>query len=57
VKPDRIDSTEFETTSILKLIAERFDLDPLPSPRNAAVRSLARAFEEESSTPTVGAQP
>jgi phospholipase C len=56
VKPDRIDSTEFETTSILKLIAERFDLDPLPSPRNAAVRSLARAFEEESSTPTGGAQ-
>jgi phospholipase C len=40
-----IDSSEYETTSILKLIAERFDLDPLPSPRFKAVRSLARAFE------------
>jgi hypothetical protein len=27
------------------LIAERFDLDPLPSPRFQAVKSLAEAFE------------
>lgn len=47
VKPGRVDAREFETTSILKLIAERFGLDPLPSPRYAAVRSLAKAFEEE----------
>jgi acid phosphatase len=47
VTPGRIDSTEFESTSILKLIADRFDLDPLPSPRYAAVRSLAEAFEDE----------
>jgi phospholipase C len=40
-----IDSSEYETTSILKFIAERFDLDPLPSPRFKAVRSLAEAFE------------
>ena len=34
-KRGTIDSTELETTSILKLIAERFQLDPLPSARFA----------------------
>jgi phospholipase C len=40
-----IDSSEYETTAILKFIAERFDLVLLPSPRFKAVRSLAEAFE------------
>ena len=40
-----IDSTEFETTSILKFIAERFQLDPLPNSRFHAVKSLASAFD------------
>jgi phospholipase C len=44
-KRGTIDSTEFETTSILKLIAERFQLDPLPSTRFHAVKSLAGAFD------------
>lgn len=40
-----IDSTEYDTTSILKLIAERFDLKPLQSARFGAVRSIAGAFD------------
>jgi acid phosphatase len=44
-KRGTIDSTELETTSILKLIAERFQLDPLPSARFRAVKSLAGAFD------------
>jgi acid phosphatase len=44
VKAGTIDSRELETTSILKLIAERFQLDPLPSPRFRAVNSLSGAF-------------
>ena len=40
-----IDSTELETTSILKFIAERFQLDPLPSSRFHAVKSFAGAFD------------
>ena len=40
----KIDSTEFETSSILKLITERFNLEPLPSPRVQAVTSLAQAL-------------
>jgi phospholipase C len=43
-QPGTINSSEYDTTSILKFIAERFDLDPLPSPRFQAVRSLADAF-------------
>jgi phospholipase C len=42
-----IDSAEYETTSILRLIAERFDLDPLPSRRFQAAKSLGEAFDEE----------
>jgi phospholipase C len=45
IKPGAINSTEFETTSIAKLLVERFDLDPLPSPRFHAVRSLGELFE------------
>jgi acid phosphatase len=45
VKRGTIDSTSYDTTSILKLIAERFGLDPLPSPRFQAVESLARVFQ------------
>ena len=44
-KRGTIDSTELETTSILKLIAERFQLDPLPSARFRAVKSLIGAFD------------
>jgi acid phosphatase len=44
VKHGTIDSTSYDTTSILKLIADRFALDPLPSPRFQAVESLARLF-------------
>lgn len=40
-----IDSTEFETGSILKLITERFNLEPLPSQRVKAVNSLAVALD------------
>ena len=43
-KKGAIDSTEFETSSILKFITERFNLEPLPSPRVAAVNSLSRAL-------------
>jgi phospholipase C len=42
---NKVDSAEYETTSILKLIADRHRLDPLPSPRFQAVESLARAFD------------
>jgi phospholipase C len=45
IQPGAIDSTEFESTSILRLIADRFELDPLPSPRYRAVKSLTEAFE------------
>jgi acid phosphatase len=41
----QVDHTEYETTSILKLIGERFRLNPLPSARYGAVESLAKAFE------------
>lgn len=40
----KIDSTEYETGSILKLITERFGLDPLPPRRVQAVNSLAGAL-------------
>lgn len=40
-----VDHTEYDTTSILKMIAERHRLDPLPSPRVRAVESLAKAFD------------
>jgi acid phosphatase len=40
-----IDSTEYESTSVIKMISDRFALDPLPSARFQAVRSLADAFE------------
>jgi phospholipase C len=39
-----IDHTQYETTSILRLIGERHHLAPLPSARYGAVESLARAF-------------
>jgi phospholipase C len=45
VKPGTIDSTELETTSILKFISERFDLDPLPNARFHQVKSLSKAFD------------
>jgi phospholipase C len=41
----RIDHTEYDTTSVLKLIGERHRLEPLPSPRYGAVESLAKAFD------------
>jgi len=41
----QIDPTEYETTSILKLIGERHRLNPLPSARYGAVESLAKAFD------------
>ena len=41
----KIDSTEFETSSILRLITERFNLEPLASPRVQAVNSLAGALD------------
>jgi phospholipase C len=40
-----IDSTQYDTTSILKLIQDRFDLEPLPSPRVNAAANLANAFQ------------
>jgi phospholipase C len=39
-----IDSTPYQTVSILKLIEERFGLAPL-GPRDAAAPSLARALK------------
>jgi phospholipase C len=44
VQNGRVDHTEFETTSILRLIAERHRLAPLPSARFGAVNSLAELF-------------
>ncbi len=41
----KIDSTEFETGSILRLITQRFNLEPLASPRVRAVNSLADALD------------
>ncbi len=43
-KKGKIDSTEFQTGSILKLVTERFNLEPMPSPRVSAVNSLAMAL-------------
>jgi phospholipase C len=40
-----IDSTPYQTSSIAKLIVDRFGLEPLPSPRFGAVESLARVFD------------
>jgi phospholipase C len=40
----KIDSTEYESTSVIKMIADRFGLDPLPGARFDAVKSLAGAF-------------
>ncbi|HEX8167571.1 MAG TPA: alkaline phosphatase family protein [Beijerinckiaceae bacterium] len=40
-----VDHTEYETTSILRLIGERHRLNPLPSARYGAVESLAKAFD------------
>ncbi len=45
VRPGTIDSTELETTSILKFLAERFQLGPLPSSRFHAVKSFAGVFD------------
>jgi phospholipase C len=45
VRKGVVDPTEYETTSILKLIADRHRLDPLPGARFQAVGSLARAFD------------
>jgi phospholipase C len=44
VKPGSVDSTELETTSILKVLIERFQLGPLPSARFKAVNSFAHVF-------------
>ena len=41
----QVDHTDYETTSILRLITERHRLNPLPSARYGAVESLARALE------------
>jgi phospholipase C len=45
VRAGSIDSTELETTSILKFLAERFQLDPLPSSRFEGVKSITHVFE------------
>jgi phospholipase C len=39
-----VDKTPYDTTSILKLITERFDLEPLPGVR-ANVGDLTGAFD------------
>jgi phospholipase C len=39
-----IDSTPYDTTAILKLIQDRFRLEPLPSPRINAQNAMTRAF-------------
>jgi acid phosphatase len=39
-----VDHTQYDTTSILKLIGERHRLNPMPSARYGAVESLAKAF-------------
>jgi phospholipase C len=41
----QVDHTEYDTTSILKLLGERHRLNPLPSARYGAVESLAKAFD------------
>src|SRR5215207_8240662 len=41
----KVDNTEYETTSILRLIADRHRLVSLPSARFGAVESLAKAFQ------------
>jgi phospholipase C len=41
----QVDHTDYDTTSILKLIGERHRLNPLPSARYGAVESLAKAFD------------
>jgi phospholipase C len=40
-----VDSTPYDTTSILRLIQDRFSLEPLPSPRVNAVANLTNAFQ------------
>jgi acid phosphatase len=40
-----IDHTAYDTTAILKLIQDRFELEPLPSARVNAQNSLARVFK------------
>jgi phospholipase C len=40
-----IDHTQYDTTSILRLIGERHRLAPLPSARYGAVESFAKAFD------------
>jgi phospholipase C len=47
IEPGAINSTGFDTTSIAKFIAERFNLDPLPTTRFHAVRSLGELFDKE----------
>ena len=44
IKPAIVDSTQYETTSVIKFIADRFGLDPIPSPRFEGAESLANAF-------------
>jgi acid phosphatase len=40
-----VDHTQYDTTSILKLIGDRHHLAPLPSARYGGVESLAKAFD------------
>ena len=40
-----IEHTQYDTTSILRLIGERHRLAPLPSARYGAVESLAKVFD------------
>lgn len=42
-----VDHTEYDTGSILKMVTERFALEPLPSKRVQAVNSLAKALRLE----------
>jgi phospholipase C len=44
-----VDSTSYDTTAILKLIQERFHLDPLPSCRVNAQNSMAKLFASRAS--------
>jgi acid phosphatase len=39
-----IDSTPYDTTAVIKLIQDRFRLEPLPSPRVNAQNAMAKAF-------------
>jgi len=43
-KKGTIDSASYDTSSVLKLITERFNLEPLPSKRAQAVNSLSRVL-------------